>query len=122
MIFFNTHSFKLAYLVFTLLVVYLYFFISRNYFQSYETSANGNGKAKSFLKGKELSSREMDVAILLIEGQTNLDIGEKLFISINTVKTHIKSIYKKLNVKTRVQLLYLIRNSAISGLPDSVRK
>lgn len=50
-----------------------------------------------------LSSREIEVLRALIEGLSNKEIGEKLFISVSTVKTHIINIYSKLGVKNRVE-------------------
>lgn len=51
----------------------------------------------------ELSAREVEVLRLIGSGLTNLDIGKKLYISENTVKNHVQSIFKKLNVANRVQ-------------------
>ena len=48
-----------------------------------------------------LTQREMDVLKLLSEGLTNKDIAHKLFVTSNTIKRHLKSIFKKLNVNTR---------------------
>lgn len=48
-----------------------------------------------------LTFRERDVINLLIGGLTNKIIARQLFITPNTVKRHLKSIYKKLNVNTR---------------------
>jgi len=48
-----------------------------------------------------LSDRELDVLYLIANGSTNKIIGEKLFISVNTVKTHVLKIYEKLDVKNR---------------------
>jgi ATP-dependent transcriptional regulator len=50
-----------------------------------------------------LSSREIEVLQALVYGLTNKEIGEKLFISVSTVKTHIINIYSKLGVKNRVE-------------------
>jgi LuxR family maltose regulon positive regulatory protein len=50
-----------------------------------------------------LSSREIEVLEVLINGLSNKEIGEKLFISVSTVKTHIINIYSKLGVKNRVE-------------------
>lgn len=111
MLFLKNHSFRLAYVSFSVLVVYLYFFISRNYFRSYENPGDDIKPAGDFLSRSDLSQREQEIAILLIEGHTNADIGEKLFISVNTVKSHIKSIYKKLHVGNRVRLMHLVREA-----------
>ncbi len=48
-----------------------------------------------------LSDREREVLALLSQGLTNKEIGEKLVISPNTVKRHIKAIYRKLGIHTR---------------------
>jgi DNA-binding NarL/FixJ family response regulator len=45
-----------------------------------------------------LSNREKDVLLLMIEGEAFATIAEKLFISYETVRTHVKRIYKKLHV------------------------
>jgi len=50
-----------------------------------------------------LSDRELDVLALMAEGLTNQEIADRLFISINTVKTHAKSLYGKLSVRSRAQ-------------------
>lgn len=50
---------------------------------------------------KMLSSREQEVLALLIQGQTNKQIGEELAITVNTVKKHVQSIFTKFNVDNR---------------------
>jgi len=51
----------------------------------------------------KLSSREMDVLLLVAEGMTDNDIGEKLFITETTVRTHLRRLLDKLHLKNRVQ-------------------
>ncbi len=48
-----------------------------------------------------LSHQELRVLRLLVAGLSNADIGRELVVSTNTVKTHVKSIYRKLNVSSR---------------------
>jgi LuxR family maltose regulon positive regulatory protein len=50
-----------------------------------------------------LTERELDVLRLIAQGLTNQEIADALFISVNTVKTHAKHIYEKLNVRNRAQ-------------------
>jgi DNA-binding NarL/FixJ family response regulator len=50
-----------------------------------------------------LTPRETEVLDLLVEGKTNREIGEALFISVNTVAYHVKQIYEKLHVHSRAE-------------------
>ena len=52
-----------------------------------------------------LTEREMEVLDLICDGKTNKAIGEDLFVSVNTIKTHALSIYEKLDVNNRTQAL-----------------
>lgn len=51
------------------------------------------------------SERELEILQLLIEGFSSTEIGEKLFISLNTVNTHRKSLMKKADVKKTIELI-----------------
>lgn len=52
---------------------------------------------------ESLTSREEEILELLVQGLANKVIAQKLFVSIDTVKTHLRNIYKKLNVTSRLQ-------------------
>ncbi len=56
-----------------------------------------------------LSDREFDVLKLVYEGATNKQISGQLFISENTIKTHLKNIYLKLDANTRYGVLVKLR-------------
>jgi len=53
--------------------------------------------------GSLLSERELDVLECLVDGQTTLQIASRLFISENTVKTHVRHIFEKLDVSNRAE-------------------
>lgn len=57
------------------------------------------------LKNLNLSSREYEVLQLLAKGYSNADIAKKLFLSINTIKTHVSNLYQKVDVKSRTQVI-----------------
>jgi DNA-binding CsgD family transcriptional regulator len=59
---------------------------------------------KNTLTTKPLTIREIDILELLCEGLNNIEIGDRLFISKNTVKYHIRNIYNKANVNNRTEL------------------
>ena len=52
-----------------------------------------------------LSQRELEVLLAIARGQSNQEIADSLFVSLNTVKTHVSNIYSKLNVNRRTQAL-----------------
>ena len=62
-----------------------------------------------------LTPRELDVLRVLAKGNTNSEIGEELFISEQTVKNHVHSVFKKLGVETRVEaVLYAVEHGLAS--------
>lgn len=60
-----------------------------------------------------LSKREHEILLLIAEGYSNQQIADKLFISLNTTKTHLKNIYQKLDVKRRTEALFRARELGI---------
>lgn len=50
-----------------------------------------------------ISERELEVLELVAEGKSNQQVADQLFISVNTVKTHLSRVYEKLDVKRRTQ-------------------
>lgn len=66
------------------------------------TSAPQSAVARTLVEG--LSPRQKEVLALVAEGHSNRTIAETLFVSPNTVKTHVASLLSKLHADTRVQL------------------
>lgn len=56
-------------------------------------------------KAFHLTERESEVMVLLVRGHTRAAIAKKLFISENTARAHVKSIYSKLGVHSKQQLI-----------------
>lgn len=64
----------------------------------------------------ELTEREVEVLRLVAGGSNNREIAEQLFISENTVKTHVSNILSKLGLEQRTQLvLYAIKNKLVDA-------
>ena len=57
-----------------------------------------------------LTSQEKTVAELMIENKTNKEIASELFISLNTIKTHIRNLYSKLEVSNRGEFVEKYKN------------
>ena len=80
---------------------------------------NKNEKQHSalpFVKDSEISpltTREKEILSLVSKGSTNSQIAEKLFVREVSVKTHLNSIYRKLNVENRVQAVLLAQQTEI---------
>jgi two-component system NarL family response regulator len=55
------------------------------------------------MSGATLTAREMEVLRLIVAGKSNKDIGNALFISEATVKTHVNSLLSKMGVEDRTQ-------------------
>ena len=106
LLFFRESYFKLVYLSFAILAAYLYYFISRRYILTYEQA---DVASDQILKKYGISDREAEIIGLLIEGLSNQQIAKQLYISPNTVKTHIKNIYAKVGVNNRLQLFSLLK-------------
>jgi len=52
-----------------------------------------------------ISKREWEVLSLMSEGLSNQEIAERLFVSLNTIKTHSSNLFEKLDVKRRIQAI-----------------
>lgn len=60
---------------------------------------------RDILIQKGLSNREAEVAELVSKGLSNKEVANQLFVTEKTVKFHLTNIYKKMNVKSRAQLI-----------------
>ena len=66
------------------------------------------------MSDEQLSDREKDVIVALVQGMTNKEIADHLFISINTVITHRRNIARKLQIHSPAGLtIYAIVNNLV---------
>ncbi|MFK9095444.1 response regulator [Bacillus salipaludis] len=66
------------------------------------------------LPHEDLTSRELEILLLMAEGKTNQDIADDLYIALKTVKTHVSNILSKLSVQDRTQaVIYAFKHSLI---------
>lgn len=56
-------------------------------------------------KKLNLTSRENEVLQLLVKGYSNVEIAEKLFLSVSTIKTHVSNLFIKLDVTNRIKAI-----------------
>lgn len=60
-----------------------------------------------------LSKRELDVLQLMAQGLSNQEISERLFVSLNTIKTHSAKVFEKMEVKRRTQAIEMGKRLSI---------
>jgi DNA-binding NarL/FixJ family response regulator len=87
-------------------------FFSSELLQNLVNSLKSSPKSKEF--HAELSEREMEILILICQGLSNQEIGDKLFISKRTVDKHRANILEKSESKNTAQLVvYAIKNKLV---------
>ncbi|MFC0477639.1 response regulator [Robertmurraya sp. GLU-23] len=63
---------------------------------------------------EELTSREMEILLLMAEGKSNQEIADDLFIALKTVKTHVSNVLSKLQVQDRTQaVIYAFKHELV---------
>jgi DNA-binding CsgD family transcriptional regulator len=87
----------------------------RNYFLPYYVTQRTTAKddfLDNLAREYKISKREREIMELILEGKSNKEIEEQLFISFHTVKNHVYNLYQKLGVKSRGQLAHMVMRSS----------
>lgn len=75
----------------------------------YHAEVQTDNSFESFCIRYEISPREREIIREICNGLSNKEISDKLFISLQTVKDHTHRIYSKVNVRSRTQLMTIVR-------------
>ncbi len=75
------------------------------------SNLNNHGITKINFSDFNLSERQLEIINLLQQGKSNKEIANTIFISENTVKYHLKSIYEVMSIENRSEFFKLINNS-----------
>jgi DNA-binding CsgD family transcriptional regulator len=86
-------------LLFLILIVLFYF----------QPAFQEKGQERGFYEDFQITSREAEIIQLIVQGASNQDIADKLYISEKTVKSHIYNIYQKTGVQNRIELIHRIQ-------------
>lgn len=78
--------------------------LSGGYLQQ-QTLPDIKNRLEILIVDKKISKREVEIIRLILAGKTNSEICEELYISIHTVKNHIYSVFQKLEINSRYQLV-----------------
>ena len=65
-----------------------------------------------------LTKRQREVARYVMSGATSPEIAEELHVSVETVKSHIKNIFDRLNISSRAELAAILSATDVNGAPD----
>ena len=60
-----------------------------------------------------VSKREREVLVLMAQGHSNQAIGTELFVSLNTVRNHVQSILRKLEVHSKLEAVFVARREGL---------
>jgi DNA-binding NarL/FixJ family response regulator len=70
---------------------------------------------------ESLSERELEVARLIIDRRTNAEIAAELFLSKKTVETHVRNLFHKLGVSSRVEVARAVERAGRGARATSSR-
>ena len=76
---------------------------------NHKNNGSENEEIKDVFEKYDFSTREKEIATLIIEGKSDKEIASQLNISPQTVATHNKKIFKKADVHSRVELINKVR-------------
>jgi DNA-binding CsgD family transcriptional regulator len=84
----------------------------------YDAIAERHAAEENFEPWQELTPREKQAAALACLGYTNLEIAERMVISSNTVKTHLRHVLRKFSVNSKSQLREVLAGWDFRGWID----
>ena len=88
-----------------------------------ESSAMEAGAGERNLSGEALrvlTARECDIVELIVAGMSNREIGEELSLSVNSVKTYIRTAYRKMGVQRRTQAMLWALEHGLGARPEAL--
>ena len=83
----------------------------KQFFTKYYVNINGSATEsilERFSQEYRISKREREIVELILKGKSNKEIQDILFISFSTVKNHIYTIYQKMGINSRSQLMHMV--------------
>jgi DNA-binding NarL/FixJ family response regulator len=79
----------------------------------HKSASNSTEIDENKIKELEITTREYEVLKFISDGLSNKEIGEKLFLSESTIKTHVSNLLLKLNAKRRTQAIQIAKSLKI---------
>ena len=104
-----------GYLYFNLSPLFWLLVFFLKYARNIANQAESMGILDVFSIKYKISKREKEIMRLILLGKSNSEIKDELFISYHTVKNHLYSLYNKLSIKSRYELIYLFNRYLAKG-------
>ena len=96
--------------VFIISISLLVFYIFYCFYFAAPVSKTEKSLNPEFVKNFSLTRREQEIILALLEGKSNKELAQALFVSEKTIETHLGNIYKKIGVKNRLELFSRLQN------------
>ena len=96
--------------VFIISISLLVFYIFYRFYFAAPVSKTEKSLNPEFVKNFSLTRREQEIILALLEGKSNKELAQALFVSEKTIETHLGNIYKKIGVKNRLELFSRLQN------------
>ena len=111
----NTWYFRLL-LSIIIIVISVFFYKKR--IKHIKIKYNKLGVINYFCMQHKLSNREREVLDLILEGKTNKEMEEVLYVSYSTIRNHVYNIYQKTNVKSKGELILKIKSDQMKVIEE----
>jgi DNA-binding CsgD family transcriptional regulator len=96
-------------------ILFIHYFIKKHNADITKIRSISDPKAyNDYLTRVGISTREKEIVVLIMQGYSNRKIANQLFISLSTVKTHIRNIFKKLNIESRFEIITKLKNTQLN--------
>ena len=96
--------------VFIISISLLVFYIFYRFYFAAPVAKTQKSLSAEFVKNFSLTRREQEIILALLEGKSNKELAQALFVSEKTIETHLGNIYKKIGVKNRLELFSRLQN------------
>ena len=96
--------------IFIISISLLVFHVFYHFYFSSPISKTEKTLKDDFIKNFSITKREQEIIIELLNGKSNKELAEALFVSEKTIETHLANIYRKVGVKNRLELFSRLQN------------
>ena len=96
--------------IFIISISLLVFHVFYHFYFSSPISKTEKTLKDDFIKNFSITKREQEIIVEILNGKSNKELAEALFVSEKTIETHLANIYRKVGVKNRLELFSRLQN------------